>query len=182
MYSQKRKEYKELMKAKKITHKQRILESLQKNMNDPQKFWVVIRSARPRSSRLSNISKESWLNHFYGVFNSEFAGNDDMEVSGDRYIDACSDDLLNCNITEYEICNAVKALKSNKAAGPDGMIGEFYKYGINCIMPFFIKYFIYIFEKGVYPTDWSLDVLQPLHKKGDFNNPDNYPGIYLLNI
>ena len=34
----------------------------------------------------------------------------------------------------------------------------------------------------MFPLAWSESVIQPLHKKGDKNSPDNYRGISLLNV
>ena len=34
----------------------------------------------------------------------------------------------------------------------------------------------------MFPLAWSESLIQPLHKKGDKNSPDNYRGISLLNV
>ena len=69
------------------------------------------------------------------------------------------------------------SFKEKKAAGPGGLIGEFYKNGTVHILPFLDKFFNFIFDHGLFPDEWSLAILQPLHKKGDINVPDNYSGI-----
>lgn len=73
-------------------------------------------------------------------------------------------------------------VKNGKAAGPDGIIGEFFKHSATSIVPFLVQYFNYLFETGNFPEDWTEAIIQPLHKKGDINSPDNYRGISLLNI
>jgi hypothetical protein len=39
-----------------------------------------------------------------------------------------------------------------------------------------------LFDRGVYPGDWTESIILPLFKKGDVNNPNNYRGISLSNI
>ena len=45
-----------------------------------------------------------------------------------------------------------------------------------------VKLFNCIFDKGLFPDEWTLAIIQPILKKGDPNLPDNYRGISLLNI
>ena len=59
---------------------------------------------------------------------------------------------------------------------------SFYKSSTIYIVPFQVKFFNFLFDHGLFPEEWSLAIIQPLHKKGDLNVPDNYRGISLLNI
>jgi hypothetical protein len=180
-YTQKRREYKELLKKKKKEYKENLLFTLQSNINDPKKFWDTIRSVRPKSVLQSNITKDEWFRHFKNVFNA-YVGNTVEEVQDPEMAVPMPTDSLDCRISEDEIRTAIRALKANKAAGPDGLIGEFYKAGVHTIMPFMLKFFNFIFDNGLFRHQWYLAILQPLHKKGDVNLPDNYRGISLLNI
>jgi hypothetical protein len=186
LYMQKRREYKELLRNKKCDYKKNFLADLQNNLNDSKKFWEALRSVRPRPSCQPNISKAQWFNHFQSVFSSdvslEDAGDDDDDIVDAPNEHEQADVILNGNILECEVVNAIKALKVNKAAGPDKFIGEFYKNSVDCILPFLVKFFNNLFNNGLFPDEWTLAVLQPLHKKGDINNPDNFRGISLLNI
>ena len=38
----------------------------------------------------------------------------------------------------------------------------------------------YIWESGVYPDKWSEGIIQPLHKKGSIDEPDNYRKLTLM--
>ena len=93
---------------------------------------------------------------------------------GDVYFESLEGD-----ITEAEIYTAVRALKNGKAAGPDGIIGEFFKHSATFVVPFLVKFFNRLFTTG---QGWSEAIIHPLLKKGDANNPDNYRSISLLNI
>ena len=47
---------------------------------------------------------------------------------------------------------------------------------------FFVKLFNEIFNKGVYPENWTDSIIHPLHKKGNPNDPNNYRGISLSDV
>ena len=177
-YAEKRKEYKKLLENKKNSYKDKILTDLQSYVDDPCKFWAVIQSTRTRNQQRVNISKDDWFNHFSDIFN---ASESEHNKVGEEENDDVVNESLDCPIQEVEIEAALKGLKNNKAAGPDCLIGEFYKNAVKEIMPFLVKFFNHIFDRGIFPTDWCLAILQPLHKKGDLNVPDNYRGISLLN-
>ena len=44
------------------------------------------------------------------------------------------------------------------------------------------EYFNKLFNTGTFPSEWSESVILPIYKKGDFNSPNNYRGISLLNV
>lgn len=184
-YTQNRREYKELIRLKKAQYKENFIDKLHGSLNDSKAFWNAIRSVRPRAGAPENISRDQWFNHFKKVFDSDAINNsNEEEVAEPEAYDYLNpnDNMLNEPILENEIISAIQSLKSNKAPGPDGLIGEFYKNGREHILPFLIKFFNYIFDNGLFPDNWSLSILQPLHKKGDINNPDNFRGISLLDI
>lgn len=49
----------------------------------------------------------------------------------------------------------------------------------NTIITFLITY---LFDHSLLPSAWTKAIIQPLHKKGDINQPDKYRYISLLNI
>ena len=50
----------------------------------------------------------------------------------------------------------------------------------DCIIHYLVELFIEIFKSGSYASEWTKAFIQPIHKKGDTTNPDNYRGISLL--
>ena len=88
--------------------------------------------------------------------------------------DEISVDIYDSPITETEVVLSLKKLKNNKAAGIDGIASEFYKYIADELAMPFCSIFNYIFDKGEYPTQWAEGLINALHKKGDYSNPDNY--------
>ena len=84
-------------------------------------------------------------------------------------------------ISEDEVINAIRAMKSSKSPGPDGISPKIFKVFnrpiITCITLLFNK----ILESGQFPKEWGLGVICPIHKKGSEEDPNNYRGITLLN-
>jgi hypothetical protein len=178
-YTEKRKNYKAFLKLKKKSHKENLLHSLQNNLNNPRQFWETVRAAKPGGRSSNSITLDQWFAHFEGLFQCD---NVDGDLNSPIVDPNDDDDILNYSIDASEISCALQALKIQKAPGPDGLIGEFYKNSKNIILPFLLKFFNKLFDQGVFPNDWTNAVIQPLHKKGDLNTPDNYRGISLLNI
>ena len=92
------------------------------------------------------------------------------------------DDFLNSDISPTEVSEAIHHRKANKAADPDGIIPEVYKYTGDKIIPFLVHLFNTIFTSGEYPEAWTEAIILPLYKKGSIHDPDNYRGISLLNV
>ena len=88
------------------------------------------------------------------------------DILGDIVGDAEGDmDLINEPVTKDEVTRALISLKNGKAPGPDGIIGEMFKNASDVVLDFFVKLFNEIFNKGVYPEDWTDSIIHPLHKK-----------------
>ena len=45
-----------------------------------------------------------------------------------------------------------------------------------------MTYFNNLFDKDIYPRDWSKTIIVPIHKKGNADLPDNYRGVSMLSI
>ena len=89
---------------------------------------------------------------------------------------------LNVNLTEVEILKAVNQLKLGKAGGPDNLVNEFFRYGIDVLMPYLHKLLNTVFDIGCFPDKWTDGFIIPLHKKGNKNDVENYIGITLLSM
>ena len=108
------------------------------------------------------ISSEQWYDHFRNVFNLPPA----QPVSRHEFIErAIADDIddtkyepLNLPITEVEIRAAIRALKNQKAARPDGLIAEFYKNSSGQILPFLVDFFKHLFDHGMFPNKCMVSI------------------------
>ena len=68
-----------------------------------------------------------------------------------------------------------------RAAGSDNIPSEFLKYGGRDIVDIMYILFNYIWERGEFPKTWAEGIINPLHKKGDVNTPDNYRKVTIMN-
>ena len=187
-YTDSRKEYKCLLKQKQSDYKKMTLDLLVGEMNNPKRFWSTLKSYIGRPVSQCEISSQDWYDHFATVFNEGYsvANPDDTffqeNLLEDVHIINPDCDLLEQQITHQEVLDAISVLKNNKSAGPDGISGEFYKYAPPELALFLTRYFNKLFDSGLFPYQWSEAIIQPIHKKGDINSPNNYRGISLLNV
>lgn len=79
-----------------------------------------------------------------------------------------------------EILSAIRSLKNNKAAGPDGIHAEMLKHGGSTLQQHLLKLFQTVWHEERVPSDWGLAAIVPVFKKGDSSNVKNYRGISLL--
>ena len=93
---------------------------------------------------------------------------EEFDVFGDVYFESLEGD-----ITEAEVYTAVRALKNGKAAGPDGIIGEFFKHSaIFCCAIFSKNSLIDYLQQGQKQLLVRSNYSPAAEKKGDANNPE----------
>ena len=89
---------------------------------------------------------------------------------------------LDEQISISEIRKATLSLKNGKIGGPDFILNEFLKYGIDNMLHYLHALFNKIFDTGYFPDIWGDGFIVPLHKKGSIENVENYRGITLLSV
>ena len=187
-YLTKRREYKHLIKQKKLEFDSKITIKLNSRITDTKSFWHNIKQLHNRSRLTPNITKQEWFDHFYAVFNVNLNANEnvvdvlDAHGAEDNLDYPGCDVILNAKINVQDIKKSIATLKANKAAGPDGLVSEMFKCSLDEIMPFLLKLFNSMFTSGVFPEMWTKSTIVPLHKKGSYNNADNFRGISLTSV
>jgi len=91
-------------------------------------------------------------------------------------------DCLDSVILPSEIREGIRSLGTGKSPGPDDIVGEMLKCSTDFVLPIISKLFNAILECGNFPQIWSKGIIIPLHKKGNFSEPDNYRGITLTSV
>ena len=89
---------------------------------------------------------------------------------------------LDHEITNDEVLQAIKKLKTGKAPGTDQIPPEFLKCIKDSILDFLVTLFNNIYESATFPAVWATAIIVPIFKKGNPDNPHNYRGISLLNV
>ena len=122
-----------------------------------------------------NEVEARWVEHFSSVLNQP----PPQQVAN---IPPAEHQLnINCDPpSRLEVMNAIKALKNNKAAGPDNIVGDILKADLDTstdlLQPFISK----VWETEEYPQDWKNSFISVLPKKGDLTDCNNHRGISLL--
>ena len=182
-YCKIRREYKNLILTKKKAYKNIMFENIVTAVTNRNDFWQKIKDVlRKKSTKRNDISLDSWFDHFKEVLEKEETDVVDNDLLHDDVVQDEYIDLLDKPISCTEILKAIQKLKLNKASGPDGMIGEFFKFSSVVIIDYLVALFNHLFDIGYYPEDWSESIILPLFKKGNVNDPNNYRGISLCNI
>ena len=71
----------------------------------------------------------------------------------------------------------LKGLKNNKASSFDQISNEMLKTGGTIIVEPLLKLFNHILSRSFYPSAWKFDILNPIHKSGVKDDPNNFRGI-----
>ena len=132
------------------------------------------------SDDTSFVAPEAWHSHFSALLDpppSPPGTTADMMAS---YIAENCDNYnseWNNKITRHELLKGISSLGNNKSASFDGVSNEMLKASKNIIAEPVLLLFNTILSSVIYPTQWKSDILTPLHKSGDKNDPNNYRGI-----
>lgn len=185
MMLQRKKDYKYYCRACKVRYNReqgRKLRELKKKR--PREFWNTFK--HKSSDETSEISLQEFYDHFRSLAsNTNTHENNDIReflnsFETDNTENTCTYEELDEPITQLEIKNATKQLKTNKSCSTDCIINE---YLIEC-MDILVKpcemLFNYILDTRSFPVQWSKGVVVPIYKKGDTGDPNNYRGITLV--
>ena len=189
-----KKSYKATTQRKKRIFQNKIRNELcELDMNNPCDYWKYWDRLHKNNSVsiASDISLDCFVKYFASVQAppSDYTSTFDMQFL--KYVEEF---MVNFNnsptnpstymtdhpITMSEVQTELKSLKLGKAPRIDGISNDFYKYLSDYLLQPLTVLFNYIWEKGVYPNKWSEGIIQPLHKKGSYSEPDNYRKLTLM--
>ena len=166
-YCKSRREYKNLLKHKKKPYKDRQLSGLLDTLGNQSEFRKKVNQLVPKHTRTeNNISIDIWYQHFRTVLETDDPVNYEAEddILGDIVGDVEGDiDLINEPITKDEVRRALISLKNGKTPGTDCITGEMFKNASDVVVYFFVKLFNEIFNKGVYPENWTDSIMHLQH-------------------
>ena len=190
------KEYKRVRQAKKRSYHDELREILDNlNSNNPNEYWKTWKSFKPKSQQ-APVPLDVFHKYFQEQTrppNHTFFDTDHMDQihsfinkymqdidSEYEILDELSNDICNGPITMKETEIHILRLKNNKAAGADGIPGEFIKFASEHLYKTLNAVFNFVFEHGDYPDVWVDGYINPCHKKGPTHIPDNYRKITVM--
>ena len=116
-----------------------------------------------------------WHSHFKNLLGPPVPPDSDKSLS--EYIEENCDNLsseLDPKITRAEFLQSVSTLDNNKATSFDKISNEMLKSSKLILAEQIFSVFNSVLENSLYPTQWSLDILTPLHKKNEKSDPNNF--------
>ena len=129
-YREKRSEYKSTISEKKKQYKIIIHQALLDNKRNSNKLGETVRGARWKRKKQPEIDIKIWQNHFQTIL-GQLEKHDRSQTQAKE---------LDNPITEQEVHQAIKNLKTGKASGLDNICAEFFKYAGNFVVPFLTNY------------------------------------------
>ncbi|XP_058456370.1 uncharacterized protein LOC131433790 [Malaya genurostris] len=154
---------------------------LNKSRNDPvprAEMW------RDKDWSLSADGREvikRWKQYFNEHLNgAENVGMGVRDNGGNDYVSA-AEDGNDPSSTLREVKDAMHQLKTNKAAGKDGIVAELIKMGPEKLATCLHRLIVRICETEQLPEEWKGAVICPIHKKGDHLECENFQVITILN-
>ena len=120
---------------------------------------------------------QRWKEHFESILNRPDPPHLADIQPADTDLDICTDPP-----SLEEVTAAIKAMKSGKAPGADGVTAEILKADVNVTAPILTEIFKQIWEEGQIPEVWKTGLIFKLPKKGDLGDCNNWRGITLLSL
>ncbi len=143
--------------------------------DDPAEFWKKWKSFGDtyRTNDMPGADGHRWEKYFGKLF-------DNGDLTPPQPVSngiAADTSRLNARITMKELVDVIKSLKNKKAAGLDKITAEFLKASPERILKILLQLLNAIFTTGIVPRDWCVGIINPIHKEGCKEDPDNYRGI-----
>ena len=183
----------EVKQQKRMAMEERV-EQLERDyiQNNSHNLFKTVREMESKPYRRLNIVKDRngiiqckqeeamkcWQNHFATQLNTEFPHNEEALDTIPPAVVENDDDPP----TELEVKNSINTLKNRKSPGWDKITTEVLKAGGEHMVKMLQHIFRQIWEDGVTPEEWSKSLINPIHKKGDKLNPENYRAISLTSV
>ncbi|XP_055843121.1 uncharacterized protein LOC129909960 [Episyrphus balteatus] len=121
-----------------------------------------------------------WKDHFCNLYNGDDEANPAQRQIAPFNIDDEGQHFRPPDLEEVKA--VISKLKSNKAAGADGLAAELFKAAGDDLVRSMHQLICRIWSEESMSTEWNLSIVCPILKKGDPLTCANYRGISLLNI
>ena len=154
--------------------------------NNPKGYMDLIKTLRDSSfdkgveSDTSHISPQKWFSHFSELLskNVESKQNDDLGWFIKNNGDILTPEINN-PFTRSDLISGLRQLKNNKASSFDQISNEMLKTGGIILIEPLLKLFNKIYASSYYPSLWKYDILNPIHKSNEKDDPNNFWGILI---
>ena len=147
----------------------------------PEEFWGLIKKMRnwgkPGGADNSSIDPSMWLEYFKKLLNEGPETPTPFKEELHALENQPAFSSMDFRFTTTEIEKALKRLNVAASPGVDQVSGKLLVSGKEELIPLYHLFYNKIFSFATQPECLSLNKLNPIFKKGDPENPDNYRGI-----
>jgi hypothetical protein len=177
-YNEKLKQYKKTCKSKRFSYWQKVFEEVENSLHDPKHFWKTWKNSAEKFETFltPNISGNGWFNHFSKLHANSFESGLPPNALNEP------DFLMNQPFTENEFLTVIKILKKGKAVGYDKISNEMIKNAPEQVLLLLLDFINLCLDKSIISESLCYDIIQPIFKKDDNSDPNNYRGICLSSI
>ena len=177
LFYSKKKEHKKLIKHKKETYIGIINDDILSNKQICWSTFNKLKKQNEKESKLDIFDMKNFQDFFSNLYDTNSLNFPRDKVNMNLNDEALN--ILNEDISIEEVSLALKSLTNGKAVGWDRILNEQVKTAGSMprIVKIFTKLFNYCLNIGVYP--WNISIINPLYKKGNVHNPDDYRAITL---
>ena len=175
----KKKKFKKKCKKTKQNYYENKIKQL--DFKNPKQTWKQLKTTFNIGKAKKSKDPDVNIDQFHKFFKDQ--NKSDEQAHFDEKTPCTNDEddaILNSFISQQEIEQAIGNLKNNKSPGHDNILNELLKSGKEQLLLPLEKLFNTILKSGTYPSEWSMGIIVPIHKKGDTTDVNNYRGITLL--
>ena len=185
---QKCREVSKLIRKAKLEHEDKIATMVKEN---PKAFFAHVNSRKPIKSSIGPLkdnsdriisSDEGMANILNEYFSTVYTNEDTSSIPNAPITYQGNEPLEKIIITEDMVKDKIKKLKSNKSQGPDGFHPRVLKETIDGCSRHFASILKASLEQKKAVSDFKLQNITPLFKKGSKNEPGNYRPISLTSV
>ena len=125
------------------------------------------------------IDPQTWRDHFSSLLGPTINHNQDQQNFISYVEDNCDKyaSELDKPFDLSELLKGISTLANNKATSFDRVSNEVLKTAKLVIARPTLQLFNSILSSGIYPSQWKMDILSPIHKSGEKNDPNNFRGV-----
>ena len=170
------KNYKKLCNKKKSEFELRQIDKLSELALDPGEFWKHYKQIddNVKHGEMTKVNGKKWERYFSKLYDETDRPNLD---SNHPPSDQSRCNPINAKYTTAELDTTLAKLKTKKAAGKDKLLAEFLKSSQEPTRKLLLRMINTIYSTNIVPKSWCLGIINPIHKEGPKDDPDNYRGI-----
>ena len=143
----------------------------------PKEYWQLVNQLREKKQKESHFDTEKFTLFFEKLYSTTDDKNEKIKEHVRKALDKLSDMANEPEFLMEELIKAIKALKNNKATGPDRIPAEMLKASSEDALKILLKTMNKIKTTIHCPEKWAVGITSLLFKEGDDEDPNNYRAI-----